>query len=168
MDASIIYRTGLSNEKEWLKQLGILSYNQFSKILAPPDWEMMNRFLHNDKMWDQLVNKSKIFVCEVGDKLIGMAYLVPSGYPTQIYPADWSYVRMVGVDPAYRGKGIATRLSQLCVDYAKQSNKKIIGLHSSEKMDDARHIYESIGFKLYKEIDPIYGMRYFLYRLAIS
>lgn len=168
MDASIIYRTGLSNEKEFLKQLGILSYNQFSKILSPADWETMNRFLNSDKMWDQLVNNSKIFVCEDNDNLIGMAYLVPSGYPTHIYPADWSYVRMVGVDPAYRGKGIAKRLTQLCVDYAKESNERIVGLHTSEKMDDARHIYESIGFKLYKEIDPIYGMRYFLYRLDIS
>ena len=127
----------------------------------------MHRFLHNDKMWDQLVNHSKIYVCEDGDKLIGMAYLVPSGNPTHIYPADWCYVRMVGVDPHYRGKGIAKRLTEMCVNYARESNEKIVGLHTSEKMDDARHIYESIGFKLYKEIDPIYGMRYFLYRMNL-
>ena len=168
MVRKLFYREGLPSEKKLLQQLGILSYNQFSKILAPEDWVTMHRFLHNNKMWEQLVNNSKIFVCEDGNKLIGMAYLVPSGNPTHIYPADWSYVRMIGVDPSYRGKGIAKRLTQMCVDYARESKEKIVGLHTSEKMDDARHIYESIGFTLYKEIDPIYGMRYFLYRLDIS
>jgi ribosomal protein S18 acetylase RimI-like enzyme len=167
MNNRLIYREGSPIEKSSLQQLGILSYNQFSKILAPAHWATMDRFLNSDKMWDQLVNTSKIFICEEGDKLIGMAYLVPSGNPTHIYPADWSYVRMVGVDPDYRGKGIAKRLTQMCVDYAKQSNEKIVGLHTSEKMDDARHIYEAIGFKLFKEIEPIYGMRYFLYRMDI-
>jgi ribosomal protein S18 acetylase RimI-like enzyme len=35
-------------------------------------------------------------------------------------------------------------------------------------MNDARHIYESIGFKKYKEIDPIYGMKYWLYKLELA
>jgi ribosomal protein S18 acetylase RimI-like enzyme len=168
MHSQLIYREGSAKEKKSLQQLGILSFDQFSKLLPPGDWDTMNRFLHNDKMWDQLVNNSKIFVCEHSDKLVGMAYLVPAGNPTHIYPADWAYIRMVGVDPGYRGKGIANRLTQLCVDYAKQSNEKIVGLHTSEKMDDAIHIYESLGFKLFKEIDRIYGMRYFLYRLDIA
>jgi len=168
MDSKLIYREGSPIEKASLQQLGILSYNQFSQFLSPADWAVMDRFLHDDKMWEQLVNNSKIFVCEDGNMLIGMAYLVPSGNPTHIYPADWSYVRMVGVDPSHRGKGIAKRLTQLCVDYARETNEKIVGLHTSEKMEDARHIYESIGFSIYKEIDPIYGMRYFLYRLELT
>lgn len=165
---SVIYRQGLALEKEKLQQLGILSYGQFKEILSPADWETMHRFLHSDKMWDQLVNGSTIFVCEENQQLIGMAYLVPSGNPTHIYPAAWSYVRMVGVDPAYRGKGIAKRLTQMCVDHARQTKEKIVGLHTSEKMNDARHIYESIGFTIYRELDPIYGMRYWLYRLDLS
>ena len=168
MNSHLIYREGLPGEKKSLQQLGILSYNQFSKILAPDHWTTMDGFLNSDKMWDQLVNNSTIFVCEDNDNLIGMAYLVPSGNPTHIYPLDWSYIRMVGVDPGYRGKGIAKQLTQLCVAYAKQSNEKIVGLHTSEKMDDARHIYESIGFRIYKEIDPIYGMKYWLYKLELS
>jgi len=168
MSGHFIYRPGSPAEKKSLQQLGILSYNQFSKILAPADWATLDRFLTGDKMWDQLVHNSKIFVCEHNDNLIGMAYLVPSGNPTHIYPADWSYVRMVGVDPAYRGQGIARQLTQMCVDYARQSNEKIVGLHTSEKMEDAIHVYQAIGFKLYKEINPIYGMRYFLYKLDIA
>jgi ribosomal protein S18 acetylase RimI-like enzyme len=167
MSDRLIYREGSQTQKESLKQLGIISYNQFSKILPPDDWATMDKFLHNDKMWDKLVNGSKIFVCEDAGKIIGMAYLVPNGNLTSIYPVDWSYVRMVGVHPDYRGKGIARRLTQMCVNYARQTNEKIVGLHTSEKMEDAQHIYESIGFKRYKEIDPIYGMRYWVYRLDL-
>jgi ribosomal protein S18 acetylase RimI-like enzyme len=168
MKNNFIYRKGSIFDKEGLKQLGILSYNQFSKILSPADWQTMDRFLHNDKMWTQLVNNSAIFICEDEGRVIGMAYLVPGGNPTHIYPSDWSYIRMVGVHPGYRGKGIAKRLTQICVDHARQTNEKIVGLHTSEKMDDARHIYEAIGFSIYKEIDPIYGMKYWLYKLDLS
>jgi len=168
MSTDLTYRKGLASEKKDLQQLGILSDNQFSKTLLPADLETMDRFLHNDSMWDKLVNSSAIFVCEEHGTLIGMAYLVPSGNPTHIYPADWAYVRMVGVHPRYRGKGIAKRQTQMCVDYARQSNEKVVGLHTSEKMDDARHIYESIGFTIDREINPIYGMKYWVYKLNLS
>ena len=168
MNGDFKYREASSSEKEPLQQLGILSYDQFRKVLKPADWDTMHHFLHNDKMWDQLVNNSAIFVCEDDQQLIGMAYLVPSGNPTHIYPADWSYVRMVGVHPGYRGKGIAKRLTQMFVDHARQTHEKIVGLHTSEKMNDARHIYESIGFSIYKEIDLIYGMKYWMYKLELT
>lgn len=163
----LIYREGSPSEKKALQQLGILSYGQFSQLLSPQGWETMYKFLHNDAMWTQLVNGSKIYVCEDDKKLVGMAYLVPSGNPTHIYPADWCYVRMVGVDPVYRGNGIAKRLTSMCVDHARQSKETIVGLHTSELMPDARHIYESLGFSIYKEIEPHYGMKYWLYRLDL-
>lgn len=166
--SDFVYRQGRISEKQNLKHLGIVSYGQFKNILSPSGWEKMDRFLHNDNMWDQLIGHAAIFVCEDAQQLAGMAYLVPSGNPTHIYPADWSYIRMVGVHPDYRGKGIASRLTQMCVDHARQTHEKIVGLHTSEKMDDARHIYEDIGFKIYKEIDPIYEMRYWLYKLDLA
>jgi ribosomal protein S18 acetylase RimI-like enzyme len=168
MTNRLIYRQAQPSEKESLQQLGIVSYSQFKDVLLPDDWQTMYQFLHSDKMWTQLVNNSSIFVCEQNAQLAGMAYLIPSGNPTHIYPTDWSYIRMVGVDPAYRGNGIAKRLTQMCVDHARKTNEDIVGLHTSEKMDDARHIYESIGFSIFKEIAPIYGMRYWLYRLNLS
>ncbi|GAC1444158.1 MAG: hypothetical protein NVSMB63_13390 [Sediminibacterium sp.] len=97
-----------------------------------------------------------------------MAYLVPGGNPTPIYQADWCNIRMVGVHPLYSGQGIAKKLIQLCIQHARQSNEKIITLHTSEIMDAARHIYESLGFTKLREIDPIYGMRYWLYKLELT
>lgn len=48
------------------------------------------------------------------------------------------------------------------------SNERTIALHTSEFMDAARHIYESVGFVKVKEIPARYGKKYWLYLLEIS
>lgn len=80
----------------------------------------------------------------------------------------WTYIRMVGVNPKYRGHGIAKDLTKMCIDFAKQNNEKTIALHTSEFMDAARHIYESIGFKVLEETLPIFGKKYWLYTLDLN
>lgn len=74
---------------------------------------------------------------------------------------------MVGVHPSFRGNGIGKRLTIMCIDEAQKSREKIIGLHTSEVMNSARHVYESLGFKVFKEIDKIFGVRYWLYRMNL-
>ena len=96
-----------------------------------------------------------------------MAFLVPRGNPTEIFQGDWSYIRMVGVDPRFSGKGIGRQLTQHCIDFAKSTNEKTIALHTSEFMDAARHIYESLGFTPIKELPLRYGKRYWLYQLEL-
>ena len=55
----------------------------------------------------------------------------------------------------------------MCIDNARENGEKIIGLHTSEVMDTARHMYESLGFTVYKEIDRIFGVRYWLYNMNL-
>jgi ribosomal protein S18 acetylase RimI-like enzyme len=56
----------------------------------------------------------------------------------------------------------------MCIDKAKQTKEKTIALHTSEFMDAARHIYESLGFKVLHEIAPRLGKKYWLYTLDLS
>ena len=97
-----------------------------------------------------------------------MAFLIPSGNPTDIFQADWSYVRMVGVHHSYGGQGIGRQLMQLCIDQAKATHETTLALHTSEFMDAARHLYEQLGFTQLKELEPRYGKRYWLYLLELS
>jgi ribosomal protein S18 acetylase RimI-like enzyme len=97
-----------------------------------------------------------------------MAYLVASGHPGGAFQVDWSYIRMVGVDPAHQGKGIARQLMNRCIDHAKQSGERTVALQTSEMMDAARHLYESIGFKQQGEVEPHFGKRYWLYLLSLA
>lgn len=127
----------------------------------------LNNALHDEKGLRELLDKSKTFVCVDTDKIVGMAYLIPSGNPTDIYQEDWCYIRMLGVNLLYTGKGVARKLTELCIEEAKKMKEKTIALHTSEFMDAARHLYESIGFKILKEIPHRLGKRYWLYTLEI-
>ena len=162
------YRQSSIADHKQLKELGVASYGEYKAILTPDNWDIMDVFLNNEEALDKLIEKARVFVCTDNELIIGMAYLMPTGNPTHIYPADWSYIRMVGVHPNYRGNGIAKKLTQLCITCAQQMQETTIALHTSEYMDAARHIYESLGFERLKEIDPIYGKRYWLYKLDLQ
>lgn len=162
------YREGTLEDINKLKKLGLTSYGQFKNELSEDNWRKMYNFLSNLDSYTDLLNKSKCFVCEDSGDIIGMAYLVSKGNPTDIFDKEWCYIRMVGVAPKYSGKGIGKKLTQKCIDFAKENNEQLIALHTSELMNAARHIYEKLGFEAIKELDPLYGKRYWLYLLDIK
>lgn len=168
MAAGLLYRRGSLDDLQQITDLGLLSYGEFAHVLTDAHWATMQHNLQDPEQRHQLIEQAATFVCADRGYIAGMAFLVPSGNPTAIYPADWAYIRMVGVDPAYRGQGIARKLTQQCIDHARQTDEKTIGLHTSEMMDAARHIYESLGFTIDREIDPLFGKKYWLYRLDIT
>jgi ribosomal protein S18 acetylase RimI-like enzyme len=162
-----VFRQGTVSDTEQLKNLGLLSYGQYFPLLSPEAKDKLQKGVSNKGLYEELLVKSQCFVCEDKGLIVGMAFLVPSGNPWDIFPAEWSYIRMVGVDPAYGGKGIAKKLTSQCIDFAQQSGEKIVALHTSEMMDAARHIYEGFGFKILREIEPRFGKRYWLYTLDL-
>jgi ribosomal protein S18 acetylase RimI-like enzyme len=168
MQSTFNYRTGSLDDFAQLKELGILSFSQYRDVLTPDNWEMLRKGLENEDKLKNVIQKSTVFVCEAGDQIIGVAYFIPSGNPEGIFEKDWCYIRRVGVHPSYQGKGIARSLTLKCIAQAKNNKEKIITLHTSEFMDAARHVYESLGFKKLREIDPLFGKRYWLYGLKLE
>lgn len=167
MESELQFREGTMADAARMPQLGLISYGQHFPLLATEAQEKLRTGVTNPELYKALLATSKCFVCTHNDNLTGMAFLVPSGNPWDIFPADWSYLRMVGVDPAYSGKGIAKALTRSCIGYARKNNEKIIALHTSEIMHAARHIYENLGFKIVREIEPRFGKRYWLYALEL-
>lgn len=161
------YREGTPADKQQLQKLGLNSYGQFTDILTEENRNKLSAFLTGENTYSELLSKSKCFVCENNQEIIGMAFLVLSGNPTDIFQEDWCYLRMVGVHTEYAGKGIAKILIQLCINHAKENKEKIMALHTSEFMEAARHIYEKIGFKKVAEIPPRLGKKYWLYTFKL-
>ena len=161
------YREGDIRDLLQIQQLAIASYGQYKKILTEENWKQLSQFLDDEKTFVELIKMSHPFVCVTGGAIVGMAFLIASGNPTEIFQHNWSYIRMVGVHPANTGQGIARKLTILCIEKAKSLDEKIIALHTSEFMDAARHLYESIGFTMLKEIPPRFGKRYWLYNLNL-
>ena len=143
-----------------LKVLGLNSFGQFKDQLTDDNWEKLEKILANENTYLDLLSKSTCFVCEFDNAIIGMAFFISSGNPTDIFQGDWSYLRMVGVDTAYGGNGIGRYLIQICIDYAKETGEKNVALHTSEFMEAARHIYENMGFHRIKDLEPRFGKKY--------
>jgi len=161
------YRDGAIGDVQQLRKLALISYGQFQSVLTADNWDKLKTNLTTETLFPGLLKNSQSFVCEHKNEIVGMAFLVPTGNPTEIFEADWSYIRMVGVHPNLAGNGIGKQLTQMCIDFAKSSSEKVVALHTSEYMNAARHLYESIGFKQMKELEPRYGKRYWLYKLEL-
>ncbi len=158
------YRIGSHKDLNQLKKLSIETWSQYDDQLTPENRENLTKTIQDDQTYLDLLDNSTCFVCEINDhQIIAMAFLVPSGNPTEIYEAHWSYIRFVTVHPDFTGKGIGKEITQKCMDLAKETGEKYIALHTSEMMLAARHIYQSLGFKILKEIPKRLGKRYWLY-----
>lgn len=165
---TVVYRPGKTEDLNGLKELAIRSWAQFQSKLTPENWLNLNNSLTDEQTFAALLDHSNSFVCTNNkNKIIGMAFLIPSGNPTDIYDKEWSYIRFVTVDPDFSGQGIGKTLTAMCINAARQNNEKTIALHTSEFMDAARHIYETLGFTILKEINQRLGKRYWLYKLDL-
>jgi ribosomal protein S18 acetylase RimI-like enzyme len=166
---NLTYRQGTKGDLQSLKKLAIKSWTPFQKELTDENWNSLKQTISNDKTYQELIDQSTCFVCVAdNDSIIGMSFLVPNGNPTDIYLKEWSYIRFVSVDPDFGGQGIGRGLTIMCIDKAKEKGEKTIALHTSEIMNNARHIYESLGFEILREIDQRLGKRYWLYKLDIT
>ena len=160
-----IYRNATIADQEQLKIIGLNSFGQFKDQLTPDNWKKLETYLIGENTYPDLLANSTCFVCEYDKKIVGMAFFISHGNPTDIFQEDWSYLRMVGVHNDYSGKGIGRQLIEICIDYARKTGEKNIALHTSEFMDAARHIYESMGFIRVREIEPRFDKKYWLYLL---
>lgn len=167
METTLTYRKANFSDFKQLKSLGIESYSEFSKVLTPQNWSRMDYFLKNDNLLTTLIEQSTVFVCENKSGIVGMIYLVSSGNPTDLFQENWSYIRFLGVQTKFRGNGIGKKLTELCIQHAKQNNERHIALHTSEFMNSARTIYEKKGFRKTKEIE-FFGKRYWIYVLNLN
>lgn len=161
------FRKGTLEDKDKLQALGVLSYSQHQSTMTPENWNKYSSFMSNPETYSYLMSTSTCFLCEYENEIIGMAFLVPNGHPTDLFDSEWSYIRMVGVHPDFGGKGIAKALTQMCIDLAMETNENYIALHTSEFMDAARHIYKSFGFKVVRELTR-YDKKYWIYLLKLN
>ncbi len=162
------FRNGNNNDLEQIKKLTWLAYSQFENVLAEENVQGWKNNLNDDNTYLSLLQTSTCFVCENENKIIGSAFLIPHGNPFKWFDANCAYIRLVAVHPDFEGNGIGKKLTQLCIDRAKEMNEKVIALHTSEFQHAARHIYESLGFAKIKDLDLMFGKQYYLYTLQLE
>jgi ribosomal protein S18 acetylase RimI-like enzyme len=161
------YRQSGIDDLTKLKNLGIISYSEYASVLSKKNWNKLNTILHDEERLAILMNKSTVFVCESGQEIVGMIFYFPHGNPTEIFDADWAYIRFLGVDPAYRSHGIGKQLTKLCINLAVQTHEKTIALHTGDFMSSARKMYKQMGFERKGAFEQ-FGKKYWIYNFKLK
>lgn len=161
-------RAGNIHDLNAVAQLGESTWSQFKTELTTDNWQRLANTISNKNLYKQLLQTTQSLVCEnEAGEIIGMSFLVASGNPTEIYNAQQCYIRFVTVASNYQGKKLGQKLTERCIELARQNGEQKIALHTSEFMPKARHIYEKLGFSVSKEIAPRFGKKYWLYEMNL-
>lgn len=84
--------------------------------------------------------KERLWVAEKDGRFQGSVMLCKADAP------DTAKIRVLLVEPEARGLGLGKRLSQKCIDFAREKNYKKVTLVTQSNLGPARGIYKSMGF----------------------
>ncbi|MBR1213809.1 GNAT family N-acetyltransferase [Bradyrhizobium sp. JYMT SZCCT0180] len=110
----------------------------------------------------------EVIIAELQDKFAGaVAYFGPDRPKAAFFDQSWPIIRMLIVDPAFRGRGIGHALSNECIARAKRDGAPLIALHTSPIMTVALPMYLKMGFVKAYDAPPIFGVAYAVYTKAL-
>ena len=76
-----------------------------------------------------------------------------------------SGIRLLGVDPRFRGLGAGKALTEACIQLAREKGHGQVILHTTQAMRIAWGLYERLGFERFEDLDfmqgelPVFGFR---------
>lgn len=68
------------------------------------------------------------------------------GYLFAMYFIDEMHINKIAVDQEIRRQGIATKLMEACIDFAKQNRVRMLSLEVRQTNGGAQDFYKSLGF----------------------
>jgi len=150
-------------DAENLNRLAVSAFEQFRHLYE--DWPAMLAGLSKTSA---LSASGEIIVAELQRKFAGaVAYFGPDSQKAAFFDQRWPIIRMLVVDPAFRGKGIGQALSDACIARARRDGAPIIALHTSPIMSVALPMYLKMGFTKAYDAPPIFGVAYAVYTKAL-
>lgn len=139
-------RVAREEEYEEAGRITALAYREFVR----PDDHDWQEYLDMIADIADRASRTTILVALEGARILGSATIEltdrveEEGRPLD---ADEAHIRMLGVDPEARRRGVARALLDGCFDTARAAGKRRITLHTTERMRAARIMYESLGFR---------------------
>jgi len=120
-----------------------------------------------DRYFEEVVNvrarrdETQLFVAVENGRILGTGALYAPGrgdaYARAVHckpwPDEWAGLRLVGVDPAHRNRGIGRMLIEARVRRARELGAKAAALHTSRERAAARHLIERMGWTRAPEYD---------------
>jgi ribosomal protein S18 acetylase RimI-like enzyme len=142
----VVIRAARPAEYEEVGRVIVRAYREFSR--DDDGWRSYERALGDVGARAAV---ALVLVAVEGYRVLGTATLETG---RRIEPEDdpplaphEAHVRMVGVDPTARGRGIGRMLMEACIREARALGKTLITLHTTPWMKAAQRMYESMGFE---------------------
>ena len=152
-----------SSDAENLNRLAVAAFGQFRDHYQ--DWPAMLAGLSKTS---DLSASGEVIIAELQAEFAGaVAYIGPNRPKAAFFDQSWPIIRMLIVDPAFRGKGIGYALSSECIARAKRDGAPLIALHTSPIMNVALPMYLRMGFVKAHDAPPIFGAAYAVYTKAL-
>lgn len=114
---------------------------------------------------------SLVLVAESDGRLLGTVTYVPGPGPeAEVDDPDAASIRMLGVAPEERGRGIGKALVEACIAEARARQRSRIVLHTREVMASAQRLYQRLGFQRRPDLDfsPVEGIELLGYALELT
>lgn len=135
-------------DKEEVRRILVESYLEYETEYTDP--QVWKDYLEEIKASVDNPKVDKILVAKSGKEVLGSLQLFRSSEQAYGIPEldiQAPIVRLLGVHPKARGRGVAQELLKASIAYAKELGAKSLYLHSSDKMHKAIRLYEWLGFK---------------------
>jgi ribosomal protein S18 acetylase RimI-like enzyme len=142
------------NDAEAINQLALAAFEEFRSAYS--DWTAMAA---NIAKMSTLAKVGELIVAERTGTIAGaVTYVAPYKPKAPFFDSAWPIVRMLAVDPQYRGQGIGGALMRECVRRAKRDRAAVLALHSSPIMTRALAMYRDMGFVFHRDGTPVFGV----------
>lgn len=111
-----------------------------------PDWQ---EYLVRLADVADRASRTTVLVAVEEGRILGTATLELDGRTEQdgdpLRP-DESHIRMLGVTPNARGRGIGRMIMEACEERASASGRTLVTLNTTQRMVGAQRMYESLGY----------------------
>ena len=101
--------------------------------------------------------RTTVLVAVEAGRILGSATLELDGRTepeSQPLPAGEAHIRMLGVSPAARRRGVARLLMTACEERARAAGRTRMTLNTTSRMEAAQRMYESLGYE--REPDRVF------------
>ena len=133
--------------EEW-DEAGRVTADAYREFARGADWESYLDHLADVR---GRAERTTVLVALDGGRLVGSATLELAG---RVEPGDdralrsgEAHIRMVGVDPAHRRRGVGRLLMEACESRARAAGKTFVTLHTTGRMAAAHAMYETAGYE---------------------
>jgi ribosomal protein S18 acetylase RimI-like enzyme len=142
---AIEVRRALPQEYEEAGRVTALAYREFVRP-EDDDWD---RYLERIADVGGRAGRTVVLVAVEDGRILGSATLELEGRTEEReppVPPDEAHLRMLGVHPQARRRGVARMLMEASIDEARRAGKRRLTLNTTHRMRAAQAMYEGLGF----------------------